>query len=198
MGQLIPEKGAHVLLDAVGLLANKAWDVSLDVVGDIDGWEPPSFAGYRQSLRRRASESDLAGRVNFLGFREDVHSLLAQAGIHCCPSLEPEGFGIVVLEAKMAGIPSVVTPTGALPELIRHVEDGWICADISVLALTEGIEKFLLDPAVARAAGKAASASLERFGRERFELQWWEVFAQGRRLEKSNVDPSIFGEKLNH
>jgi glycosyltransferase involved in cell wall biosynthesis len=198
VGQLIPEKGAHVLLDAVGLLANKAWDVSLDVVGDIDGWEPPSFAGYRQSLRRRASESDLAGRVNFLGFREDVHSLLAQAGIHCCPSLEPEGFGIVVLEAKMAGIPSVVTPTGALPELIRHVEDGWICADISVLALTEGIEKFLLDPAVARAAGKAASASLERFGRERFELQWWEVFAQGRRLEKSNVDPSIFGEKLNH
>jgi glycosyltransferase involved in cell wall biosynthesis len=197
VGQLIPEKGAHVLLDAVGVLATRAWDVKLDVVGAIEGWEPPSFAGYRQSLLERASEPDLAGRINFLGYRDDVHGLLAQAGIHCCPS-QPElreGFGVVVLEAKMAGIPSVVTPTGALPELIRHAEDGWICTDISALAIAEGIEKFLLDPAVARAAGKAASASLKRFGRERFGQQWWEVFAQG---QKSNVDPSILGEKLSH
>lgn len=200
VGQLIPEKGAHVLLDAVGLLATKGLDLKLDVVGDIAGWEAPRSAGYRQSLVKRASEPDLAGRVNFLGYREDVHALLAQAGIHCCPS-QPEareGFGVVVLEAKMAGIPSVVTSTGALPELIRHGEDGWICTDISVLALAEGIEKFLLDPAVAREAGEAASASLERFGRERFEEQWLEVFAQRHKLEKSSVDPSIPDEKLSH
>jgi glycosyltransferase involved in cell wall biosynthesis len=199
VGQLIPEKGAHVLLNAVGLLATKGLDVTLDVVGDIDGWEPPASAGYRHSLVKRASEPDLGGRVNFLGYREDVHSLLARAGIHCCPSQpeQREGFGVVVLEAKMAGIPSVVTPTGALPELIRHGQDGWICADISALALAEGIEKLLLDPAVARAAGKAASASLESFSRERFEQQWWEVFAQWPRLVKSNVDPSILGDKVS-
>jgi glycosyltransferase involved in cell wall biosynthesis len=198
VGQLIPEKGVHVLLDAVGLLATKGWDVKLDVVGAMEGWEAPPFAGYRQSLLKRASEPDLAGRINFLGYLDDVHSLLAQAGIHCCPSQEPEGFGIVVLEAKMASIPSVVTPRGALPELIRHGEDGWICADISALALAEGIEKLLPDPAAARAAGKAASASLERFGRERFEQRWWEVFAQGQKLEKSKVDQSILDEKLSH
>jgi glycosyltransferase involved in cell wall biosynthesis len=198
VGQLIPEKGVHVLLDAVGLLATKGWDVKLDVVGAMEGWEAPPFAGYRRSLLKRASEPDLAGRINFLGYCDDVHSLLAQAGIHCCPSQEPEGFGIVVLEAKMASIPSVVTPRGALPELIRHGEDGWICADISALALAEGIEKFLPDPPLTRAAGKAASASLERFGRERFEQQWWEVFAQGQKLEKSKVDQSILDEKLSH
>jgi glycosyltransferase involved in cell wall biosynthesis len=200
VGQLIPEKGTHVLLDAVGLLATKGLDLKLDVVGDIAGWEAPRSAGYRQSLVKRASEPDLAGRVNFLGYREDVHALLAQAGIHCCPSQpeQREGFGVVVLEAKMAGIPSVVTPTGALPELIRHGEDGWICTDSSALALAEGIEKFLLDPAVAREAGEAASASLERFGRERFEDQWWEVFAQRHKLEKSSVDPSIPDENLSH
>jgi glycosyltransferase involved in cell wall biosynthesis len=179
VGQLIPEKGAHVLLDAVALLVTKAWDVTLDVVGDIEGWEPPSFKGYHQSLVRRASEPDLAGRVNFLGYREDVHSLLAQAGIHCCPSQpeQREGFGVVVLEAKMAGIPSVVTPTGALPELIQQGRDGWVCSDVSAGALAEGIEKFLVDAALTETAGKTAFLSLERFDRKSFAQGWWRIFS---------------------
>jgi hypothetical protein len=38
---------------------------------------------------------------------------------------------------------------------------------------------------------------LESFSRERFEQQWWEVFAQWPRLVKSNVDPSILGDKVS-
>ena len=44
MGQLLPEKGLHVLLDAIGLLSTKGWDVKLDVIGDLERWEEPSFA----------------------------------------------------------------------------------------------------------------------------------------------------------
>jgi glycosyltransferase involved in cell wall biosynthesis len=179
VGQLIPGKGVDVLMDAVGLLVQKGLDVKLDVVGDMERWEPPLFAGYRQRLIERAAEPDLAGRVNFLGYREDIPDVLAQAGIHCCPS-QPElreGFGVVTVEAKMAGIPSVVTPTGALPELIRHGEDGWICSGVSAVALAEGIEKFLVDPALTSAAGVAALLSLERFDRKRFALRWWKIFS---------------------
>ena len=87
---------------------------------------------------------------------------------------------MVNLEAKMAGIPSVVTPSGALPELIRHGDNGWVCSDGTPAALAEGIEQFLADPRLASAAGQAALASLEGFSRERFARAWWEVFSSSK------------------
>src|SRR5207247_2521741 len=114
------------------------------------------------------------------GWREDVLALLASAGIHCCPSRpeQREGFGLVNVEAKQAGIPSVVLPTGALPELIAHGEDGWICSEVSADALAEGIEYFLADPVRLERASCAARASAERFSRERFADAWWGVFGK--------------------
>ena len=46
---------------------------------------------------------------------------MARASVHCCPSLPDirEAFGLVVLEAKAAGLPSVVTPSGNLRDARR-------------------------------------------------------------------------------
>lgn len=120
----------------------------------------------------------MAGRVRFLGWREDVPELLAAAAIHCCPSLPElrEGFGLVNIEAKQAGIPSVVFSTGALPELIAHRVDGWVCYEVSAEALAEGIEYFLSDSSRLAELGQAAFRSVERFGWERFAGEWQEVF----------------------
>lgn len=40
-----------------------------------------------------------------------------------------EGFGLVLLEAAAQGLPAVVTPVHALPEIIRHGQTGWVCVD---------------------------------------------------------------------
>ena len=178
IGQIIPEKGLNVLLDAAGLLAARGHDVRLDVVGDMEGWVSPSYAGYREKVVARAAAPDLAGRVRFLGHREDVPALLAAAGVHCCPSLPAvrEGFGVVTIEAKQAGVPSVVFPTGAQPELIEHGRDGWVCRAATAEALAEGLAYFLSDPDRLERAGRAARESVPRFGRERFADGWWSVF----------------------
>jgi glycosyltransferase involved in cell wall biosynthesis len=178
VGQIIPPKGLHVLLDAAGLLAREGIDLRLDVVGDIDAWEPPAYAGYHQRLRQRADEADLRGRVRFLGWRSDVPEILAGVGVHCCPSLPEirEGFGLVVLEAKAAGCPSVVLPTGALPELIDHGKDGWVCEDATPEALAEGLRYFLTDARRRRQAGERARQSLARFSRPAFAEAVWTAF----------------------
>jgi glycosyltransferase involved in cell wall biosynthesis len=165
--------------------------VRLDVVGDMEGWVSNSYTGYREKLRARAAATDLAGRVSFLGYREDVPGLLAGASIHCCPSLpaQREGFGVVNIEAKQAGIPSVVFPTGALPEIVAHGVDGWLCDSPTAAALAEGIEYFLADPVRLERAGLAARASLERFSRERFAEAWWRVFRIGADDAAVSVDP---------
>jgi glycosyltransferase involved in cell wall biosynthesis len=177
-GQVIPGKGLHVLLDAVALMLARGADVSLDVVGEMDGWEPPSFAGYRASVRARASQPDLTGRVRFLGWKEDVPAVLSQAALHCCPSLPDlrESFGLVVLEAKSVGVPSVVFRSGALAELVSHGVDGWCCEQPTPESLAEGCLA-MLQPDRLAGARDAARRSSETFSRDRFAQSWLQVVA---------------------
>ena len=179
VGQTIPGKGLDLLLDAIGQLRSRGVDATLDVVGAVDGWEAPEYRGHRAALRERASRPDLAGAVNFLGFSEHVPALLGRASVHCCPSLPElrEGFGLVVLEAKLAGLPSVVTPSGNLPDMIDHDRDGWLCTRTDAAAISEGLERFLTHPELLAAAGRAARQSAERYNDHRFASAWARVFA---------------------
>ncbi len=179
VGQIIPEKGLDRLLDAVALLRAERRDVTLDVVGTIDGWESPAHEGYHARIRERAGRADLAGAVTFLGWREDVPELMARASIHCCPSLPEirEAFGLVVLEAKTSGMPSVVTPSGYLPELVDHRVDGWVCADATAAAIADGLRYFVEDRDRVLEAGRAAQESARAFSPDRYSQAWEEVFA---------------------
>jgi len=178
VGQVIPEKGLHLLLDAVALLLARGLDVHLDVVGKVDGWMQPSYGTYRDDLLLRAAAPDLQRRVSLLGWRENVLQAIAAGSIHCCPSLPimRESFGLVVLEAKTAGRPSVVCPSGALIELVTHQVDGWICPEPTAEALADGLSWFLSDPARLAAASEAARASASRFNRHTFDRGWQELF----------------------
>jgi glycosyltransferase involved in cell wall biosynthesis len=187
IGQIIPEKGLDLVLDALGILVSRGYDVGLDVVGDMEGWAPPAYVRHRETLVARAGLRDLAGRVRFLGWRADVPDLLARASLLCCPSRPElrEGFGLVVVEAKLAGVPGIVCPTGALPELIEHGEDGWVASEVSAAALAGGLEYFLKDPVRLQRARHAARRSTERFSRDRFAEAWWAVFQEKRERRPS-------------
>ena len=179
VGQIIPEKGLDLLLDAIALLRVRGVDATLDVVGDMDGWESPAYRGHRASLRARAARPDLDGVVRYLGWREDVPALMSDASVHCCPSRpeQREAFGNVVLEAKLSGLPSVVLPSGDLPELVAHQRDGWVCASVDAEALAEGLEYFLTRPADLARAGLAARTSADQYSEERFATAWSRVFS---------------------
>jgi glycosyltransferase involved in cell wall biosynthesis len=194
VGQIIPPKGVDVLLDAVALVVTQGFDVTLDVVGTIDGWESPSYEGHREHVRRRGGAGDLANRVRFLGQREDVPALMAEASIHCIPSRpeQKEGFTVVTLEAKRAGLPSIVTRSGALPEMVRHKVDGWICAEVTPDAIAEGLVYFLSDPDRARRAGDEAMASERAYGRDRFSAEWADVFSLEQDVRTSALHEGTF------
>jgi glycosyltransferase involved in cell wall biosynthesis len=182
VGQVIPEKGVLQLVDAIGLLTARGYDVTLDVAGQMEGWAPDAVHRYRSALRSRALATDLQGRVRFLGWREDIDAVLAAASIHCCPSQpeQREGFGITVVEAKRAGIPSVVCPSGALPELIEHKVDGWVATAFDAASIAEGIGWLLSDPARLNRAQRAARESGRRFDPVVFDERWQEAFGMRR------------------
>jgi glycosyltransferase involved in cell wall biosynthesis len=99
-GKLIPQKGVQVLLDAMGGL-----DARLVVVG---------FGPQRQEL-----ESLAPPRTLFTGPLEHRHltKLLSLASACVVPSIFPEAFGMVAVEAAAAGCPPLVSRHSGLAEV---------------------------------------------------------------------------------
>ena len=67
VGQIIPAKGLALLLEAIGLLRQQGLTVTLDVVGDVDGWEAPGYRGYHHEVRARAARPDSRRRGHLPG-----------------------------------------------------------------------------------------------------------------------------------
>jgi glycosyltransferase involved in cell wall biosynthesis len=189
VGQIIPAKGLDLLLDAVGILVDRGLDVSLDIVGRHDGWIAPEYERFRNDLFERASRPDLIERVRFLGFREDVPALMAAATVHCIPSRPEmcEGFGIVVAEAKEAGVPSVAFDHGPFPELIDHRRTGWLCSEHTPAALAEGLQFFLTSADRDGRVAAEVRASGSRFTMGAFARGWREVFELGKNAAREPV-----------
>jgi glycosyltransferase involved in cell wall biosynthesis len=110
-----PRKRVIDLIEAFAILRRHLPDSQLRVVGD--GPE-------HERLMARARSLGVADAVAFLGGLpdEDVKREYAHCDVFCLPSAQ-EGFGIVFLEAMVAGKPIVSTTAAAIPEVVRHGDD---------------------------------------------------------------------------
>lgn len=176
MGQLSEEKGVGLLVKAAIKLCTEREDLRFLVAGDYT-WQNP----YAEALIKCIADLGLSQRVQFLGYVDDIPALLAQTDVHVCPSICQEALGNVVLEAKQAGVPSVVFPSGGLPELVvEQGRDGFVCAERSAESLEAGLRHYLdMDEEELAAAKVVARRSLPELGitREAFNEAWEAVYA---------------------
>lgn len=121
-----------------------------------------------QPLRAQAAALGLGGSVKFLGFREDIPSLLACAEALVLPSLN-EGFGMVLVEAMAMGKPVVASAVGGVPELVLDGRTGLLVPPADPEALATAIRRLLEDPGAARQMGEAGRERARKaFSREAF------------------------------
>jgi glycosyltransferase involved in cell wall biosynthesis len=92
VGRLERYKGLYLLLEAMRGIQG----VSLTVIGD---------GSYRKELERLAEGVD----ASFEGFQSQPAKYYAEADIFVMPSLGPEGFGIVTMEAMAHGLPCLIS-----------------------------------------------------------------------------------------
>jgi glycosyltransferase involved in cell wall biosynthesis len=114
--RLVPRMGLDVLLDAwEQAVASLPAASTLLVVGD---------GPLRAELARRVATSHLGDSVRLLGRISDdeLAELYRAADVGVVPTLEHEGFGLVVVEAAACGTPSIVTATGGLPEAVAGLD----------------------------------------------------------------------------
>ncbi len=173
IGQIREVKGVRELVETACRIAAERPDVDFHLAGDYS-WQNAFASDLIADVRAKGFDQ----RIRFLGEINDIPQFLDQCDLHVCPSVWEEPFGLVVLEAKAHGIPSVVFPSGGLKETVQHLVDGYVCADKTVESLYNGIRYFLDAPDVRRRAGRAALQSLNRFSQEEVEHNWVALFTE--------------------
>ncbi|HLG14350.1 MAG TPA: glycosyltransferase family 4 protein [Blastocatellia bacterium] len=170
VGRVRPEKGVAELFEAARRLVREREQVDFYLAGEYEWMNP-----FAEDLVRRIRSEGLEHRIRIIGPIEDVLGLLEQCDLFVFPSLK-ESFPNAILEAKSQGLPSVVFPTGGIPEAVTRGLDGYICHEPSAEALYEGIRFYLDRPQELRQAGAAARASLDRFSERTIGDQWADLY----------------------
>jgi glycosyltransferase involved in cell wall biosynthesis len=146
-----------VALCLARLVAQKRHDVLLRAWAQLEQHAVLLLAGdgdQRPAHERLARELGVASRVRFLGYRDDVPTLLAAADLTTLAS-DWEGLPMAVLESMGAGLPFVGTAVDGVREVVRPGEGALVPAN-DPDALTGALADLLFDAAACRNAGAAA------------------------------------------
>ncbi len=147
-------KGAGVLIDAMARLART--DVCCVLVGATQGRER-----FARELEAQARALGIAARLRLAGHCDDMPAALLLADVVVSASLDPEGFGRVVIEAQAMGCPVIATGHGGAAETVEHRVTGWRVPPGDADALAAALDHALaMQPADRRALGARARASV--------------------------------------
>jgi glycosyltransferase involved in cell wall biosynthesis len=139
-----PIKGQKDLLLAFRHVVKTVPDARLLMVGD---------GQMRRDLQNLVQELQLREHVFFLGFRQDIQSLLSISDCFVLSSFS-EGLPLSVLEAMVAGVPVVATRVGGLDEIIEDGTDGLLVPSRNPDRLAEAILSIRRDPEHAKKMGR--------------------------------------------
>ena len=116
-GQLIPQKGVHTAIAALGLLATEPEFAGMTLTIAGGGMHPD----YEKGLRAMPAQLGIANRVTFLGKvpRTELPGIYARHDVLVFPSEWEEPFAITPLEAMASSLAVVGTVTGGSGELFR-------------------------------------------------------------------------------
>ena len=157
VGRLVYEKGYQELFEAAEHLFARGEKLKLVIIGPTEPDQKDSVSA-SQIAKLQSSQ-----RVLFLGAREDVAELYPVMDVLVLAS-HREGIPRVLMEASAMEVPVIATNIRGCREVVQDGETGILTPLKNSRALAEAIETMRLEPARARAMGKA--------GRKRIEEQF--------------------------
>ncbi len=161
---LVDHKDHHTFINCAEILNTLHDNISFVIAGD---------GALRSELEAKVQEKGLSNNFYFLGFRPDVPRLIADFDLFLFTS-KTEGLGTSILDAFAAGIPTVATAAGGIPEIVINSSTGLLCPVKDADQLAQAAERVLSDPLLAKklvqgAYEKLALFSLENLGKRTYE-----------------------------
>ncbi len=135
-GRLTRIKGHAVLFEALAKLGRQ--DIICVVAGSDQG-----RTEYTQELESLATSLGLGGIVTMVGDCADMPTALMLADVVVAPSIVPEGFGRIPVEAQAMGRPVIASELGGMRETVLPGETGWLVPARNPAALAEALDQAL-------------------------------------------------------
>ena len=120
VARIIPNKGHGYLIDIANELIEKSKKFKFLIVGDT----LPSYSYYEKNLKQKVKKLGLENHIKFLGFREDVSSILKQSDLFIHPAIAPDPLPTVLFESLHNDLPTVATNLGGAIEILDNGNNG--------------------------------------------------------------------------
>ncbi|HLG20134.1 MAG TPA: glycosyltransferase family 4 protein [Bdellovibrionota bacterium] len=165
LGRILSMKGIDVLLEAFSRVHTAFPQALLALVGDNDGG---LHRNMKADYERRARDLGIAEQTLFVGFRADIRPYVVDFDILTMPSIEPESFGRVLIEAMALGIPPIVSAHGGAIEIVQHGLNGLWALPGDREELSIRLKELLSNPILRQRLGRRAAEDVRaNFGAEK-------------------------------
>jgi len=166
VGSLSHNKGQDQLIDAWGMIADRAKDWELHFYGKGD----------TTKLLEQLDKLGLNRSVKFFPPTKNIVKVYKSSSIYALPS-RSEGFGMVLIEAMACGVPCVSFDCPCGPrDIIKDGEDGYLVANGNIQELANSLMKLIADDELRRTMGENARFNVKRYSVESISLSWRGLF----------------------
>lgn len=181
VGRLTTRKGLKEFVEnSLAYIVHQEPDVILVVVGESPRNSLGAGLQTREEILEAARKNQIENHILFLGVitdNEQLATIYEAADVHVFPVRhipdDPEGFGMVAIEAAAHGLPTVAFATGGIVDAVKQNESGWLVEKNDYEALAKQIIMALEQP---KSTGQC------QYFAEQFE---WSIF--GKKIAEVSV-----------
>lgn len=155
-GRINRWKGQKLFVDALEIIVKKDTEIVFEIAGEVYKGEEH----IKDDLIQYIKEKNLQERITLLGQIENMEDFYNHLDIFVLPSIKPEPFGLVILEAMQYGVPVVATNHGGPTEIIKNGDNGILFEHNKPNELSDAILKIKND--------KQFKEKLSKNGQKRF------------------------------
>ena len=163
MGRLSRRKGLREFVtDVLPRIVAIRPDVMLLIVGDAPKQALHAKPQTPKSIQAAADAQGVGEHIRFLGIitdRDRLATVYRAAAVHVFPVRylpnDPEGFGMVAIEAAAQGLPTVAYATGGIADAVAEGKSGRLVSPGYGRAMAEAIEETLASRDAMRTTCKA-------------------------------------------
>jgi glycosyltransferase EpsD len=179
--ELNKNKHQDLLIDAVSLLKGRGVSVILLLAGEGE---------LAQFYKKLAKDRKLEENIVFLGFRNDVPTLIKIADATVSSSRR-EGLPVNVMEAMATGLPLVVTDCRGNRDLVVNGENGFVVDSYDASAFANAVEQLYQNEELRRRFGKQSLEFIRKYSLEDVLLEMKHIYNRQLLLESKNVQARV-------
>jgi glycosyltransferase involved in cell wall biosynthesis len=167
IGRLSAEKGVQNFVRALPAILNAQKDLHVLIGGD---------GHLKENITTVIETEKLTTRVDLPGWisHEDLPQYLNKIRLLVLPSYT-EGLPNIMLEAMACGTPVLATPVGAIPDVIKDMETGFIMENNSPECIAENVRRALSTPDLEKIAENGRELIGREFTFEKTVEQWRKI-----------------------